>query len=71
LVVQNYEERTMSNQLLSTGDVARRLDVSSEFIRKLAREGKLPTMRTAGGQRIFRSEDVERLAKALGKQLKG
>jgi excisionase family DNA binding protein len=71
LVVQNYEERTMSNQLLSTGDVARRLDVSIEFIRKLAREGKLPAMRTAGGQRIFRSEDVERLAKALGKQLKG
>jgi excisionase family DNA binding protein len=52
----------MKEQLLSTGNVARRLGVSSEFIRKLAREGKLAAMRTAGGQRIFRGEDVERLA---------
>ena len=52
----------MKEQILSTGDVARRLDVSSEFIRKLERLGKLVAMRTAGGQRIFRAEDVERLA---------
>jgi excisionase family DNA binding protein len=52
----------MKEQLLSTGDVARRLGVSSEFIRKLARDGKLAAMRTAGGQRIFRGKDVERLA---------
>lgn len=52
----------MKDQLLSTGDVARRLGVSSEFIRKLARAGKLATRRTAGGLRIFRGEDVERLA---------
>jgi excisionase family DNA binding protein len=58
----------MNEQLLSTGDVARRLGVSSEFIRKLAREGKLAAMRTAGGQRIFRNEDVERLAADREKQ---
>jgi excisionase family DNA binding protein len=52
----------MGNQLLSTGDAARRLDVSSEFIRKLERSGRLVAMRTAGGKRIFKSEDVERLA---------
>lgn len=52
----------MKDQLLSTGDVARRLGVSSEFVRKLVRTGKLAAMRTAGGQRIFRNEDVERLA---------
>ena len=58
----------MKEQLLSTGDVARRLGVSSEFIRKLARDGKLAAMRTAGGQRIFRNEDVERLAADREKQ---
>lgn len=52
----------MNEQLLSTGDVARRLDVSTEFIRKLARAGKLAYTCTIRGQRIFKGEDVERLA---------
>jgi excisionase family DNA binding protein len=52
----------MSSEIMTTGDVARRLDVSTEFIRKLARAGKLAAIRTAGGQRIYKVEDVERLA---------
>jgi excisionase family DNA binding protein len=52
----------MDETLLSTGDVARRLNVSSEFVRKLVRFGKLAATRTVGGKRIFKSRDVERLA---------
>ncbi len=58
----------MKEQFLSTGDAARRLNVSSEFIRKLERSGKLVAMRTAGGQRIFRAEDIEFLASEREKQ---
>jgi excisionase family DNA binding protein len=54
--------------ILSTGDAARRLNVSSEFIRKLERSGKLAAMRTAGGQRIFKAEDIEFLASKREKQ---
>lgn len=50
------------NQLLGTTDVALKLGCSAEWVRRLADEGKLPAERTASGQRIFRAEDVERLA---------
>jgi len=49
-------------QLLTTGDAARRLGVSTEFIRKLVRAGRLPEVRTKGGQHIFSASDVEGLA---------
>jgi excisionase family DNA binding protein len=52
----------MSERFFTTGDVAKLVGVSSEFIRKLARAGKIAYMCTARGQRIFRGEDVERLA---------
>lgn len=52
----------MNNEIMTTGDVARRLAVSTEFIRKLALAGKLSAIRTVRGQRIYKSEDVERLA---------
>lgn len=52
----------MSEQLLSTGDVARRLGVSAEFVRALERRGKITSVRTVGGRRIFAAGDVERLA---------
>ena len=50
------------SQLLGTTDVAIKLQCSAEWVRRLADKGELPAERTAGGQRIFRAEDVERLA---------
>ena len=51
----------MAEQLLTTGDAARRLGVSTEFVRKLVRSGRLPEHRTQGGQHIFSADDVEAL----------
>lgn len=50
------------SQLLGTTDAALKLGCSAEWVRRLADEGKLPAERTANGQRIFRTEDVDRLA---------
>jgi excisionase family DNA binding protein len=47
--------------LYSAIDVARALNVSTQRVRQLVDAGKLSAMRTPGGQRIFRREDVERL----------
>ena len=50
-------------QLLTVGDVARELDVAPETIRLWERLGKLPAQRTTSGIRLFRREDVDRLAR--------
>jgi excisionase family DNA binding protein len=52
----------MSEMLMTTHDAAKRLDVSPQYLRKLEEQGKISAMRTVGGYRIFRAEDVEKLA---------
>ncbi len=52
----------MSEQILTTGDAAKRLDVSGEYVRKLTREGKLRAIRTVSGQHLFEASEIERLA---------
>ena len=52
----------MSTQILGTIDVALRLGCSTERVRQLEREGKLAAEKMPNGRRVFRSEDVERLA---------
>ena len=47
--------------MMTTGSVARRLNLSSERVRQLEREGKLKAERTASGVRIFHEADVDRL----------
>jgi DNA-binding transcriptional MerR regulator len=51
----------MSKWLGST-DVALILRCSPERVRQLEMEGKLCAEKTVGGRRIFKSEDVDRLA---------
>ena len=48
--------------LMTTTEVALRLRCSAENVRALERVGKLLAEKTASGRRIFRSEDVDRLA---------
>jgi excisionase family DNA binding protein len=50
------------NMLMTTTEVANRLQCSAENVRVLERAGKLKAEKTARGQRIFTSEDVERYA---------
>ena len=52
----------MNTTLLGITDAARLLNVSPERVRQLEREGKLSAERMSRGQRIFKAEDVERLA---------
>jgi len=47
---------------LTTLDAAKILQVSPDTIRVWERRGKLPAIRTQGGMRLFRREDVELLA---------
>jgi excisionase family DNA binding protein len=48
-------------EVQSVSEAARQLEVSAQTVRNLADRGTLPAMRTAGGQRLFRSADVERV----------
>ena len=48
-------------QLLGVADAARILGVVPATVRQMERDGRLPAMRTAGGVRVFRLADVQRL----------
>ncbi len=48
--------------LLTPADAAKILGLVPASVRLLADTGQLPTVRTARGMRLFRREDVDRLA---------
>lgn len=50
---------TMSVNPLTTGSVAKVLDVSSERVRQLHRAGVLRAIRTSSGIRLFSASEVE------------
>ncbi len=50
--------------LLTPADAARILGVVPATVRLMAETGRLPALRTESGMRLFRREDVERLAAA-------
>ncbi len=54
-------------ELLTTADAARMLNRSVDRVRDYEREGKLPAQKTRSGQRLFKIDDVERLANQLRK----
>jgi|Tabmets5t2r1_1033131.scaffolds.fasta_scaffold79062_2 excisionase family DNA binding protein len=49
-------------EFLTTRDVSRLLDVSTEWVRALERQGRLPALKTRSGQRLFKAADVEHFA---------
>ncbi len=57
--------------ILTTADVSRMLDVTTETVRSMNNSGRLLAMRTPGGQRLFRKEDVERFAAKRAKDKRG
>ncbi|HEX5731513.1 MAG TPA: MerR family transcriptional regulator [Blastocatellia bacterium] len=59
------------SKLFGTTDVALRLGCSAEYVRQLERTGKLLAEKTVNGRRIFKAEDVERLAIEREKRGKG
>jgi excisionase family DNA binding protein len=50
-------------EILTTADVAKELQVSTDLVRQLARAGRLPALTTRSGQRIYFLADVEALVK--------
>lgn len=57
------------DELLETCEAGKVLDLTSASVRVLAAKGTLPVaVLTRRGQRLFRREDVERLAKARRKR---
>ena len=59
------------DELLTTSDAARLLLRSVDRVRDYERTCKLPAQRTRSGQRLFKTSDVERLAKELGTNSRG
>jgi excisionase family DNA binding protein len=49
-------------ELMTPSDAARILGLSADSVRALSDNGRLPTLRTVSGRRLFRRGDVERLA---------
>jgi excisionase family DNA binding protein len=56
------EDESRPDDLMTTGEAARLLDLSPDGVRWIEREGRLPAQRTTNGQRLFRRGDVEALA---------
>jgi excisionase family DNA binding protein len=54
-------ERASAEQLLTPADVAARVFVDPKTVSRWARAGKIPSQRTPGGHRRFRSSDVDTL----------
>lgn len=50
-------------ELLTVGDAAAILGLSADMVRVLHRQGRLPALLTPRGNRLFKREDVERLAR--------
>ena len=55
---------------LTTSDAAKRLALTPATVRQLSNNGKLKTTRTYGGQRLFDSDDVDRLVAEREVQLR-
>lgn len=56
------------NEFLGPIDVARQLGCSTDNVRLLEKTGRLAALRTPSGRRIFRREDVDRLAAERDRQ---
>ena len=54
------------DELLTTANAGKILDRPVDRVRDYERTGRLPAQRTKSGQRLFRSSDVDRLAKQPG-----
>jgi len=59
-IADNPKEEDPMEKLLTTLDVAKRLNKSPETIRVYERVGKLPAVKTQSGMRLFREADVVR-----------
>jgi excisionase family DNA binding protein len=57
--------------LVTTATVARQLGITPCRVRQLADIGRIPSTRTAEGVRLYRVDDVERVARERAAQRSG
>ena len=50
------------DELMTPSDAAHVLGLSADSVRAMSDSGRLPTLRTVSGRRLFRRGDVEKLA---------
>lgn len=60
--------RAAGRQYLTRADVARLFEVSPATVARWTREGKLPFVRTLGGQRRYRRERIVELIRESGEE---
>jgi len=55
---------TLNTELLRTRDVARAFQVSERTVAEWARRGRIPSVRTPGGHRLYPAERIRELLRA-------
>lgn len=55
---------TLNTELLRTRDVARAFQVSERTIAEWARRGRIPSVRTPGGHRLYPAERIREILRA-------
>lgn len=58
---RNAQQAQDPEDLMHSSEAGRILGLSSEMVRKLANQKRLPAQRTTSGVRMYRRADVERL----------
>lgn len=56
----------LGDRLLRTGEVARLFQVSERTVAEWARSGKMASLRTPGGHRLYPAEEVRRVLERAG-----
>ena len=59
------------NELMTPSEAARLLGLSADSVRAMSDGGRLPTLRTVSGRRLFRRGDVEHLVAERARRLAG
>jgi excisionase family DNA binding protein len=56
--------KSLSDELLRTRDVARAFQVSERTVAEWARRGRIPSVRTPGGHRLYPADKIRDLLRA-------
>jgi hypothetical protein len=61
-------DQEKESQFMTTNDVAKAINRSKDWVLHLDRVGKLSSIRTSSGMRLFSRDEVQRLAEQMAKK---
>ncbi len=70
-MVMSMNERSEAEELLTPSEVAKLFRVDPKTVTRWAKAGKLSSIRTLGGHRRYRADEVRRLLDDREEQLDG